>query len=155
MLVEKFKMTTITHRFETSVPPEKLWRCLSDLTLVRDYNLTILSAKLQGNGSLGVGTLRACELKPKGKVLERVTVWEDGKAVGLEVVESDWPITNMNWVTRIAPNESGTILSQQLEYGMKYGPIGWVLNTLVLKRNITKNVGKALEGLIQIAEQAK
>jgi hypothetical protein len=153
--VEKYKMTTITHRFETSVSPEKLWDCLSDLTLVKDYNPTVLSAKLQGNGPLGVGTLRSCDLKPKGKVLERVTVWDDRKAVGLEVVESDWPVTNMNWVTRIAPNGSGSILSQQLEYGMKFGPLGWVLNALVLKRNIAKNVGKALEGLIQIAEQAK
>lgn len=148
-------MTIIAHRFETSVPPEKLWRCLSDLTLVKNYNPTVASAKLQGNGPIGLGTLRSCELKPKGKVLERVTVWEDGQAVGLEIVESDWPVTSMNWVTRIIPHGSGSILSQQLEYGMKFGPLGWLLNALVLKRNITKNVGKALAGLIQIAEQAK
>ena len=148
-------MTIIVHRFETSVPPEKLWRCLSDLTLVKDYNPTVVSAKLQGNGPLGVGTLRSCDLKPKGKVLERVTVWEDGQAVGLEVAESDWPVTNMSWVTRITPHGSGSILSQQLEYGMKFGPLGWLVNALVMKRNITKNVGKALAGLVEIAERAK
>jgi hypothetical protein len=148
-------MTKVSHRFETSASPERLWRSLSDLTKVKDYNPTVLTAELRGNSPPGVGTLRACELKPKGKVLERVTVWEEGKAVGLEVVESDWPITKMNWVTRISPNGSGSILSQNLEYSMKFGPVGWLINALVMKRNITKNVGVALSGLIQIAERGK
>jgi Polyketide cyclase / dehydrase and lipid transport len=153
--VEKYKMTVISHRFETSASPEKLWRCLSDLTMVQNYNPTILNAKLSGNMPAGLGTLRECELKPKGRVLERVSVWEAGKAIGLEVVESDWPITKMSWVTRITPKDGGSVLSQNLEYGMKFGPVGWLLNALVMKRNIKKNVGEALSGLIQIAEREK
>jgi Polyketide cyclase / dehydrase and lipid transport len=122
---------------------------------VKDYNPTVLSAQLLGNGHVGVGTLRACELKPKGKVLERVTIWEEGKAIGLEVVESDWPVTKMSWVTRITPQGGGSVLSQDLQYGMKFGPFGWLLNVLVMKRNITKNVDAALSGLIQIAARGK
>jgi Polyketide cyclase / dehydrase and lipid transport len=148
-------MTTVSHRFETSASPEKLWRCLSNLTLVSDYNPTVLSAQLRGSGNIGVGTLRACELRPKGKILERVIVWEEGKAVGLEVVESDWPMTKMSWITRITPQGSGSVLLQDLEYGMKFGPLGWLLNALVMKQSITKNVGGALSGLIQIAERQK
>jgi Polyketide cyclase / dehydrase and lipid transport len=146
-------MTTVSHRFETSASPEKLWHCLSDLAMVKDYNPTVLSVQLRGNSRIGIGTLRACALKPKGNVLERVTVWEEGKAVGLEIVESDWPITKMNWVTKISPRGSGSVLLQDLEYGMKFGPLGWLLNVLVMRRNITKNVGEALKGLIRIAER--
>lgn len=148
-------MTIIKHRFETAVSPDKLWRCLSDLALVQSYNPMVVRANLQGDRRAGVGTLRACEMKPKGTVLERVIVWEDGKAVGLEIVESDWPVVSMNWVTQIEPQGNGSILSQQLEYTMKFGPLGWLLNTLVMKRNITKNVGAALSGLIRLAEQSK
>jgi hypothetical protein len=146
-------MMVITHRFETSAPPEKLWACLSDLRLVQSYNPAIARAELPGGMLSGLGALRACELKPKGKVLERVHVWEPGKALGLEIVESDWPITRMNWVTRIEPNGKGSILSQRLEYGMKFGPLGWLLNALVMQRNVTKNVGEALTGLIRLAEK--
>jgi hypothetical protein len=148
-------MTIISHRFETAASPEKLWRCLSDLTLVKDYNPTVLSAEVQGNARSGIGALRSCELKPKGKVLERVTVWDEGKALGLEVVESDWPVTKMSWVTRITPHGGGSVLTQELNYTMKFGPLGWLLNALLMKRNITKNVGAALEGLIRIAEQSR
>jgi hypothetical protein len=31
---------------------------------------------------------------PKGRIVERVTHWEEGRAVGLEVAESDWPSTS-------------------------------------------------------------
>jgi hypothetical protein len=148
-------MTIVSHRFETAVSPQKLWHCLQNLALVKDYNPTITSAQLSGPSPSGVGTLRTCELKPKGKVVERVTLWEEGKAVGLEIVESDWPITKMQWVTRITPHGSGSVLSQDLEYRMKFGPLGWLLNTLVMKRNITKNVGEALQGLIKIAGSQK
>jgi Polyketide cyclase / dehydrase and lipid transport len=144
-------MTIVSHHFETPVSPQKLWHCLSNLELVKDYNPTITSAQLSGPSPPGLGTLRSCTLKPKGKVVERVTVWEEGRAVGLEIVESDWPITKMHWITRITPNGSGSILSQDLEYGMKFGPFGWLLNLLVMKRNITNNVGEALQGLIKIA----
>jgi Polyketide cyclase / dehydrase and lipid transport len=148
-------MTIVSHRFETPVSSQKLWHCLSNLDLVKDYNPTITHAEISGPSPTGLGTIRTCALKPKGKVVERVKVWEEGKAVGLEVVESDWPITKMHWVTRITPNGAGSILSQDLEYEMKFGPFGWLLNALVMKRNITKNVGGALQGLIKIAEQQR
>lgn len=146
-------MTTITHRFETRAKPEALWRCLSDLELVQHYNPVVLKASLPGEARKGVGALRQCVLKPKGKVLERVTVWEEGRAVGLEVVESDWPVTEMNWVTRIEPKGDGAVLSQKLDYAMKFGLLGVLLDTLVMKRNVTKNVGEALAGLVRRAEQ--
>ena len=145
-------MTTIMHRFETKASAAQLWRCLSDLTLVQSYNPTIAKATLTDKSKPGLGTLRVCDLKPMGKVTERVTVWEEGKALGLVIVESDWPITAMNWVTRIEPAPSGSVLTQRLDYSMKFGPFGALLNGFVMKRNITKNVGEALQGLIRMAE---
>lgn len=146
-------MTIITHELQCRATPETLWACLSDLTLVAQYNATVSTAKIHNGLASGVGAVRKCELKPKGAVVERVTLWEEFKALGLEIVESDWPITRMHWITKITPNGSGSTLSQRLEYDMKYGPLGALLNAIVMKRNVTGNVGKALEGLIRLAEQ--
>jgi Polyketide cyclase / dehydrase and lipid transport len=153
MLVEKCKMTIISHRLETSASPAALWRNLSNLTRVQTYNPSVVSARLQGEQRSGVGTLRECEVKPKGAVLERVNHWEEGKAIGLEIVKSDWPITSMSWITRIEPNGRGSTLSQQLQYEMKFGPFGRLLNALIMKRNISRNVDLALRGLIALTEK--
>jgi Polyketide cyclase / dehydrase and lipid transport len=143
-------MTKLIHRFETRATPEALWAGLSDLELVQATNPTVVTARV--DRPAGKGATRTCTLKPKGEVVERVTVWEPGKAVGLEVAKSDWPITHMNWVTRIEPGPRGAVLSQELNYGMKFGPLGWLLNALVMKRNVDKNVALALQGLIKWAE---
>ena len=148
-------MTTIDHDLEAGCAPEALWRLLSDLTAVDSYNAGISAARIRGTVSQGLGAMRECDLVPNGRVCERVTVWEPGCAVGLEIVESDWPIRYMRWVTRIEPRSGGgSRLIQRLEYQVKYGPFGLILDRLVMRRNISTAVGSALAGLVAQAEQA-
>lgn len=63
-----------------------------------------------------MGAARHCDLKPKGWVKERVTVWEAGRSVGLEVAESEWPIVFMRWRTDLSADGRGTHVVQDLEY---------------------------------------
>jgi Polyketide cyclase / dehydrase and lipid transport len=145
-------MTVISHELAAKCPPARLWAILSDLEAVEKYNPTVRSARIGGACRTGKGAVRECALVPKGKVVERVTNWEEGCSVGLEVIESDWPIRSMHWVTRIEPAGSGSRLAQRLEYQMKFGPAGWLLNALVMRRAIYRNVGRALQELVALAE---
>jgi hypothetical protein len=147
-------MTVINHLLDAKCPPETLWDILADLTAVADYNPGITAARLKGNQAQGEGAQRECDLVPKGKVVERVIEWREGQAVGLEIVESDWPIHFMRWVTRIEPHGGASRVKQRLEYRVKFGPLGWVLDRLVMRRKITEGVGAALRGMIRKAEGA-
>jgi hypothetical protein len=92
-----------------------------------------------------------CELRPKGRVVERVTHWEDGKAVGLEVAASDWPIQFMRWVTRIEPTAGGSLITQKLEYAMKLGPLGWLMDRLVMRRKLSATLDEVFDRLAKHA----
>jgi hypothetical protein len=102
---------------------------------------------------VGVGAIRACRLEPKGRVVERVTHWEEGHAVGLEVAESDWPIHFMRWVTRVEPDGGGTRIQQELEYRVKFGLFGWLLDKLVMKRKLTSTLDDVFVSLVTYAER--
>jgi len=132
-----------------------VWALLSDLEAVQHYNPTVRAAAVQGSQRAGVGATRACDLKPKGRVVERVTHWEDGRAVGLEVAESDWPIHFMRWVTRVEPDGGGTRIKQELEYKVKFGPAGWLLDRLVMKRKLTATLDDVFAALVKHAENGK
>ena len=132
-----------------------MWDVLADLEAVARYNPAVRASRVTGTQSQGVGAQRECDLVPKGKVIERVTVWEEGSALGLEVVESDWPITFMRWITRVEPRGSGSRLTQRLEYQVKFGPIGWLLDKTMMQRKLTQNIEAALRGLIRTAEAAQ
>jgi len=132
-----------------------VWALLSDLEAVQHYNPTVRAAAVQGSQRAGVGATRACDLKPKGRVVERVTHWEDGRAVGLQVAESDWPIHFMRWVTRVEPDGGGTRIKQELEYKVKFGPAGWLLDRLVMKRKLTATLDDVFAALVKHAENGK
>lgn len=145
-------MTVITHQFPARCKPEDLWAVLSDLTAVASYNPSVIAARFVGERRVGLGAMRECDLRPSGKVVERVTVWREGQALGLEVVESAFPMHPMSWVTEIVPDGPGARVVQRLEYKMKFGLFGAVLNTLVIRRKLCAAVGDMLKGLIAIAE---
>ena len=145
-------MTTIQHEIRANCAPERVWALLSDLTAVASYNPSVRAAALTGNLKGGVGAERACDLLPNGRVVERVTHWDEGRALGLEVAESDWPIHYMRWVTRVAPASNGSVITQDLEYRVKFGPLGWLLDRLVMKRKLTATLDSVFENLVKHAE---
>jgi polyketide cyclase/dehydrase/lipid transport protein len=147
-------MTTIHHEIEAACPPERVWAVLADLEAVQHYNPTVRTAALKGTRRTGVGAERVCDLRPSGRVVERVTHWEDGRAVGLEVAESDWPIRFMRWVTRIEPKGAGSLITQDLEYAMKFGPVGWLLDNLVMRRKLRAALDDVFARLAKRAEAA-
>jgi uncharacterized protein YndB with AHSA1/START domain len=146
------RMTTIHHEIEAACPPERVWAVLADLEAVQHYNPTVRTAAIKSERRTGVGTERVCELLPKGRVVERVTHWEDERAVGLEVVESDWPIRFMRWVTRIEPKGGGSRITQRLEYALKFGPLGWILDRLFMKRKLSSTLDDVFARLAERAE---
>src|SRR5688500_14355137 len=127
-------MTTIRHEVHARCPPERVWALLADLEAVKSYNKTVKSVAIRGDKRTGGGAARVCDLLPSGRVVERVTEWQDGRAVGLEVAESDWPIHCMRWVTKLEAADGGTRSPQGLYYRMQMGPLGWLLDSFVMKR---------------------
>lgn len=145
-------MTTIHHEVHANCPPERVWALLSDLEAVQTYNPNVRAATLVGTSRAGIGAERYCELAPNGRVRERVTHWEEGRVVGLEVAESDWPIHFMRWVTRIEPSGGGTRITQSLDYKVKFGAVGWLLDHVVMRRKLTATLDDVFASLVKHAE---
>lgn len=145
-------MTRIQHEIEASCPPDRVWAILADLEAVREYNPGVRHAAIEGWPRTGVGARRSCDLLPKGRVVERVTYWDEGRALGLEVAESDWPIHFMRWVTRLEPKGGGTRITQSLDYKVKFGPLGWLLDRLFMRRKLTAALDEVFTSLVRHAE---
>lgn len=145
-------MPSIKHSFIAKCPPAALWSVLADLESVAQTNPLVSSVEIISKKSGGLGVERRCMLRPKGTVTERVCAYVDGRTIGFEIVQSDWPIISMTWLTNVTPLEGGAQLNQVLEYRMKFGPLGWLLSALVMRHAIERNVGEALKGVIRVAE---
>jgi hypothetical protein len=147
-------MAILRHEIEARCPVENVWALLSDLEAVARYNPGVRGARIEGTRRSGVGAMRSCDLVPKGRVVERVTHWEDRRALGLEVAESDWPIHFMRWVTRLEARGEATRITQDLEYRVKLGPVGWLLDRLVMRRKLRRAIDAVFAELARQAEAA-
>lgn len=145
-------MTIIHHEVAAACAPERVWALLSDLEAVQRYNPGVRRAAIEGAQRTGVGARRSCDLVPKGRVVERVTHWDEGRAVGLELDEHDWPVAFMRWVTRVEPQGGGTRITQSLEYQVKFGPIGWILDRMVMRRKLVSTLDAVFASLVRTAE---
>lgn len=147
-------MTTIRHEVRANCSPDRVWALLANLEAVAEYNPGVERAAIEGDQRTGVGARRVCALRPKGRVIERVTHWEEKKALGLEVAESDWPIHYMRWITKLEHDDGATRITQELEYQVKFGPVGWVLDRLMMERKLRSTLDGVLAALVAKAETA-
>lgn len=138
-------MTTLRHEIQIAAPVDRVWSLLSDLTAVQHYNPTVRAARMALGPTTGAGAERVCDLHPKGQVTERVTVWEPGRSLGLEVTKSDWPIVFMRWKTSLDPLGQATRVSQTLDYQVKFGPFGALLDAMVMRRKLNAAIADVFQ----------
>jgi hypothetical protein len=58
----------------------------------------------------------------------------------------------MHWVTRVEPVGSGTRITQSLEYKVKFGFVGWLLDALVMKRQLKSTLDGVFASLVKHVE---
>lgn len=147
-------MTTLHHQIRVEAPIELVWQAIAgDLTAVQHYNPTVSTARLLGSQREGVGAARRCELKPKGFVEERVWEWTPNKAVGIEVAASEWPIVFMKWKTELTADGQATLVTQEVNYKLKFGLLGALMDALVMRRKLDGGIRDVFSSLKQYVER--
>lgn len=145
-------MTTLQHQVSIDADIDQVWAAVADLLAVRDYNPMVASVHSLSEQTEGVGAARRCELKPKGWVEERVWDWAPPHAIGLEVAASDWPLVFMKWRTELHQNGNSTVVTQELNYKLKFGPVGELLDSLVMRRKLDQSIGTVFGNLKNFVE---
>ena len=149
-------MTTLCHQIRIEAPAEAVWTAIAgDLTAVQHFNRTVSSARLVTEQRDGVGAMRRCELRPKGFVEERVWAWTPGRAIGLEVAASHWPIVFMKWKTELFADGKATLVSQEMSYKLKFGPLGALMDALMMRRKLDRGIGEIFASLKRYLETGK
>lgn len=129
------------------LPGNSFFATLANLELVADYNPHVLSAKYISSLHTGVGAARECFLGNQGTVLERVTAVENGNSISMEMYEHDWPLHFMRWTTDLEQDGTGTIVRQTLEYKMKFGLLGALMDSLMMRGRLDTTMDEVFVSL--------
>lgn len=90
---------------------------------------------------------------PRGWFRERITVWEPERALGFELFECSLPVGRLRHDYVLNSIAGGTRVVQRMEYRLKYGPIGRLMDALLVRRRWKSGIAAFLDGLKQLAER--
>ena len=146
-------MTTLTNQITIAAPRGAVWRALTDLDLLDQYDPGVRSCQLVGEQASGLGAQRRCDLRPAGWFIERAAVWRPEEALAFELVTCSFPVSSLrhDYTLTQAADHTGarTLVTQVMTYELKYGPAGKALDVAVMRRQWDRGIKGFLHGLQQ------
>lgn len=149
-------MTTFKKQISINVPKQDVWDIISDLGAIYKFNPGVSKSYYTTDQKEGVGAARICELQPAGKILETVKNWKKGSGFLLQIdpIEKAPPIKNFSGLFELESLDlDRTQLSVTIDYSMKLGVIGLLLNKLIIQSKMEEGIDDLLKGLKLHAEK--
>ncbi len=129
-------------------PLAQVWETIADVGSIAQWHPGVERSPVLSNHPRGLGATRRVELYDGSSAVEEVTSWEDGSSLTVTMSEFTMPFTFGAATFSVkADGKDRTEVTMTMNYSMKYGLFGWLMNALMLKRIIAKLLQTVLEGL--------
>ena len=138
-------MARITRTIEISAERPTVWAAVADLEGVADWNPNVAAAECPGNVA-GVGAVRRCSLRGGGTIDEVVSEWQDGTRLRF-AIGNHGGIRSADMGFDLAEDAVGTRATAVADYHLAFGPLGPVLDRMVVRHQMTRMLDAALAGL--------
>ncbi len=130
-------------------PLEEVFKYIADGENAPDWHPSIEEAKRIMDTRLGVGS--TVRYKAKVGPLELVWItravefeWNKGFKDVLVGVEKG-PLKSYELRGRFESLDDGTLVELELEYSLSWGPIGWIIDKLLVERRVKRHMQEGLE----------
>lgn len=129
-------------------PIAKVWETLADVGSIADWHPGVANSPVLTEHRSGMGAARRVELYDGSTVVETVSALEEGRSVTVTMSDHSMPLSMGEATFSIeADGEDRTRVTMTLAYGMKFGPLGWLLNAVMLQGIMSKLLVSVLAGL--------
>ena len=140
-------MRALTQTAIIQAPPENVWAALADFGDVAAWAPYMRVSHLLGEQATGVGTRRAMQHELGFRFEERVTEWMDGEGLAFDVLKAPWPMINVTESWRMQAVEDGVRVTTRVEYDMKLGPLGHLLDAALVRFIVLREMRSGVLGL--------
>lgn len=140
-------MTVLKNTIHIAAPPHRVWAALARLDALHEYDPGIAKSEIRSEQPAGVGADRQCDIKAGGWFRERVTVWEPERELEFTLYDCTLPVRRLRHHYTLTPEGGGTRVDQTQEYTLKFGPIGALLDAVLVRRKWDAGVKAFFDGL--------
>ncbi|HXS36212.1 MAG TPA: SRPBCC family protein [Flavipsychrobacter sp.] len=147
-------MTTLKNEIAINAPVDKIWAVLSDLALLEKYDPTVLKSELISVEKSGIGAKRKVYMKDgKNWFEEKITIWQPNQTLTIQLTNCTFPIKGLRHSYSFSSSGDNTIVKQVMEYEVKFGLLGKLMNWMMIKKQSDRGVKLFMDGLKKIVEK--
>jgi hypothetical protein len=144
-------MSQVSTQVQIKAPADKLWKVLVGLDSLSQWAPNANSETAPQNSET-MTAARYYDANPFHNAEERATGWEEGHHYSYEV-KNIGPIKSAYNRFSLNPVGDGeTVLTQTLDFQMKLGPVGALMDTLVFRPQFRKQMKESLAALKEYVE---
>jgi ligand-binding SRPBCC domain-containing protein len=140
-------MTVLENAIRIDATPERVWSVLASLDALAKYDPGVSKSELVSSTKEGPGAARRCDLAPGGWFKERVAEWRPNEAISFELYECTLPVRSLRHSYRLVHDADGTIVHQRMEYELKFGLLGKLLDAVMVRRRWSAGIRAFFAGL--------
>jgi len=138
-----------------NAPIAPTWAAVSKLGAVQDWHPNVARAEVLTAHDSGIGASRRVEFQDGRSAVETVIEESELHFTTMEMSASS-PLSRAVVTIRTEERSADTTeVTFSIEYGLKYGPIGWLIDAVMMKRLFGKVFSAALDGLSYHLETGK
>jgi ligand-binding SRPBCC domain-containing protein len=145
-------MTVLENSIFIDAPPEKVWSVLSTLDVLERYDPGVQKSEVVSPTREGLGSARRCDLEAGGWFKEKVTDFKPHEAIAFELFECTLPVRRLKHSYTLRGDGKGTLVEQRMEYALKFGPVGTLLDALFVRKKWDAGVKGFFAGLKRYVE---
>ena len=148
-------MPQVRASIPVEAPTEDVWKAIADFGNIYRWNPGVPESHLTSDQGEGVGTTRHCDLAmPGASIEERVTAWEPGSHYRVDIYDKKRVpfIKNLRAEVGVEPAGDGSTAYFQASYDTTAGPIGMLMDRLMIRGQYRKGGRAFVAGLKYFVE---
>ena len=143
----------LEEKTEIRTTTQVVWEAMADFGNASTWAPGMRKSSLKGDKKTGVGTHRIMRHSWGFRIEEIVTEWTTGTGYSFKLVKAPFPMCEVceTWVLR--PAESGALLTIVVTYGMRLGLLGNLLDTVLVRFVVAREMRLSIRGLKRHLEE--
>ena len=148
-------ITQIISTISINAPKERVWDALKNIGDLQKFHPMVKKSHLVSKVSSGLGAKRYCDLKPMGSMEEIATEWDEGNSFTMKVIGGKMlpPYNTMNGTVSLVNTDMGTLVTFSFSYKLKFGALGRLMDTIMIRPQFSKAPPKYVSGLKSYLEK--
>lgn len=146
-------MATIHNETSINASIEKIWELLANIEMLDKYDPTVKKSTALSAEKTGIGAKRkVLMLDGKNWFEEKVTVFKPNEALTYQLTDCSFPINGLKHSYSFEKIGDQTKVKQVMEYTVKFGLLGKLLDSLMIRKQSDAGIKKFFSGLKSYVE---